>query len=83
MNKIDLVKKSLDLSDQEWEDLGEQARAAILKLADPIQLEDTKIKEGRSQLAAGLRKVIDLDPREYDQIPDYAREKLLKKLDNL
>lgn len=80
--KEQLVKKTLNLSDEEWEGIGEEARNAILKLADPISLEDPG-KEERGKLATGIKKVLDLHPEEYGQLPQYQRDKLLQKVNDI
>jgi len=81
-DKIELAKKSLSLSNEEWEGIGEPAREAILRLIDPVKLEDPK-QEGKKSLAEGIRKVLALDQREYNKLPDYATDKLLEKVNDI
>jgi len=81
--KEQLVKKSLDLTDQEWEDLGEKTRNLILGLAEPIKTENVSDKDSRSKLAQGIREVLSLHPDQYNALPSFQREILLKKINDL
>lgn len=77
----ELVEKTLGLDQFEWEQLTQEARDTILKLCE-LKLEDPKI-EGKSKLAEGIRKVIDLPPEEYGQLPQYQIDKLLQKVNDI
>lgn len=83
--KEQLVKKSLDLSDQEWEGLGEKVRESILKLAEPdkVNLQDSEDKESRHKLAEGVREILALHPDQFDSLPNYQRETILQKINDL
>jgi len=82
-DKIELAKKSLNLSNEEWEGIGEVARTAILKLTDPINLEDPK-KEGKlSPQAEGIKKILDMPAEEYNSLPSYQTDRILKIVNDL
>jgi len=83
MSKItELVENTLGLDQHQWEGLKQETRDMILRLCDPVNLEDPK-KESKNLAAEGIRKVLNLAPQEYDKLEDWERERFLKKLDDI
>lgn len=81
MSKItELVEKTLGLDQHEYELLTDEARETILRLCE---LKEDPKEESKSKLAQGIQQVLDLHPEEYGQLPQYQRNKLLQKVNDL
>lgn len=83
--KAKIARKALDLSDQEWEAIGEPAREAILRLvdsakSDPDDSKNLELKEKRHQLAEGVKAVLALHDDQFNALPEWQRETLLRKI---
>ncbi len=76
----ELIEKTVGLDQFEWEQLTQEARDVILKLCE---LKEDPKKDNKNALAQGIRKVVDLPPEEYGELPQYQRDKLLQKVNDL
>jgi len=75
----ELIEKTVGLDQYEWEQLTDEARETILRLCELKE----EPQESKSKLAQGIQKVLDLHPEEYGQLPQYQRDKLLQKVNDI